>query len=191
MMEIDSNGNEDANPRQAVNISNFTFLQRNAAAGNKAAILVRGGADYNFSNGVIVAPGLACVAVNSATTMQAADAAKDEKGPPVFNSVQMNCGATPLIGSSGVTADQVAGLISGGKNNSTSYTPSLVSLFINGATETGIAAFDATTLSSFFTKTSYIGAVRDANDTWYQGWTCNSATASFGTNGGACTAIPL
>ena len=56
MMEIDSNGNEDTSPRQRVNLSNFTYIQRNNAAGNGAAIRIRGGADYTFANGLIVAP---------------------------------------------------------------------------------------------------------------------------------------
>src|SRR3546814_11835899 len=43
MMEIDSDGNENAAPRQRVAISNFTFVHRNAAAGNGPAIRVRGG----------------------------------------------------------------------------------------------------------------------------------------------------
>jgi hypothetical protein len=41
-----------------------------------------------------------------------------------------------------------------------------------------------------FDTTTYIGAVRDAADTWYAGWTCNSATANFGTTGTACTSLP-
>ena len=45
-------------------------------------------------------------------------------------------------------------------------------------------------INAFFANTSYVGAVRDAADTWYSGWTCNSATASFGTVSGNCTAIP-
>jgi len=46
-------------------------------------------------------------------------------------------------------------------------------------------------VSSFFDTTTWIGAVRNASDTWYAGWTCNSATADFGTgNTGACTSLP-
>jgi hypothetical protein len=29
-----------------------------------------------------------------------------------------------------------------------------------------------TTLDSFFSNAQYIGAVRNATDTWWQGWTC-------------------
>src|SRR3546814_2516082 len=69
MMEIDSDGNEDAVPRQRVAISNFTFVHRNAAAGNGAAIRIRGGADYTFANGLITSD-MACLRIDSATTTQ-------------------------------------------------------------------------------------------------------------------------
>lgn len=190
MMEIDSNGNEDASPRQRVAISNFTYIHRNNAAGNGVSILVRGGADYTFANGLIVAPGFRCLGFNSATTVQAAGAAADEQGPPVFRSVSMQCNASPFRGTNGVTDAQVQAIFDGGTNNRTAYTPSLTNLFVNGATETAFAPFDAKTLNAFFDTTAYVGAVRDANDTWYQGWTCNSTTANFGTSSRACSAIP-
>jgi hypothetical protein len=192
MIEADSNGNENAVPRQAVNLTNFTFIQRNNAASNAATMLIRGGADYNMSNGIVVSSGLSCLRINSTTTTQAANAATDELGAPVFNSVQMQCAsARPFTGSGGVTDGAVQSIFTAGMNNSFAYMPTLSSLFINGATETAVTAFNARTLSSFFTQTSYIGAVRDANDTWYAGWTCNSATANFGSSSGNCTAIPI
>jgi hypothetical protein len=52
-----------------------------------------------------------------------------------------------------------------------------------------VTPFAASTLNAFFVDTTYIGAVRDANDTWYRGWTCDSATAQFG-SGQLCTVIP-
>ncbi|HMO76491.1 MAG TPA: hypothetical protein PKD99_16610 [Sphingopyxis sp.] len=192
IMEIDSNGNEDAVPRQNVRISNFTFIHRANAAGNAASILIRGGADYHFMNGVIVAPGISCLRINSATTVQPANPALDEVGPPKFDSVNMQCGGSgPFTGTSGVTNDQVAAIFNGGTNNSSTYTPSLTGLFVNGATETGRPFFNPTGLSSFFQNAGYVGAVRDASDTRFQGWTCNSATAGFGSSSGSCTAIPI
>ncbi len=190
MMEIDSNGNEDAVPRQNVNISNFTYVHRNNAAGNGVAILVRGGADYTFANGLIVAPGFRCLGFNSATTVNPTNGALDEAGPPRFFSVSMQCNSTPFRGTSGVTDAQVQAIFEGGTNNSVAYTPTLTNLFVNGATETARPAFDAKTLNAFFDTTAYVGAVRDANDTWYQGWTCNSSTANFGTSSRSCSAIP-
>jgi hypothetical protein len=54
-----------------------------------------------------------------------------------------------------------------------------------------VTAFNASTIASFFDATTYIGAVKDANDTWYAGWTCNSATATLGTSvTGLCTSLP-
>ena len=44
--------------------------------------------------------------------------------------------------------------------------------FINGANETAVTPVDAPSVYSFFTATSYIGAVQNAADTWYAGWTC-------------------
>jgi hypothetical protein len=43
---------------------------------------------------------------------------------------------------------------------------------------------------TFLDTTTWIGAVRNATDTWYAGWTCNSATANFGTGSTACTSLP-
>ena len=79
----------------------------------------------------------------------------------------------------------------GANNNNDAYAPTLTGTFINGATEAAIPVFDATTLDPFFDRTTYVGAVRDATDNWYRSWTCNSATADFGTgNTGLCTSLP-
>lgn len=191
MIEADSNGNENAVPRQNVRLANFTFVQRNTAAPNGAAILIRGGADYRMMNGVISSSGLPCLRLNSATTTQAANAAIDEVGPPRFDSVAMQCGGTsPFVGSGGVTAAEVQTIFDAGTNNSSTFTTTLASVFINGANETARTPFNASTVDSFFANTAYIGAVRDASDTRFSGWTCNSSTANFGTASGACTAIP-
>jgi hypothetical protein len=32
--------------------------------------------------------------------------------------------------------------------------------------------------------------VRDASDTWYAGWTCNSVTATFDAASTDCTSLP-
>jgi hypothetical protein len=84
----------------------------------------------------------------------------------------------------------VQSIFSAGANSSFTYTPSLTSLFINGATETAVRAIDPKTIDAAFDTTAYVGAVKDSSDTWYAGWTCNSVTASFGTTSKNCTAIP-
>ena len=92
-----------------------------------------------------------------------------------------------------MTQDEQLTVFNAGTNNNAALTSTLTGLFINGANETAVPAFDATTLNdatAFFVRTNYIGAVKDAADTWYAGWTCNSETASFGATSGACTTLP-
>lgn len=57
-----------------------------------------------------------------------------------------------------------------------------------------MTATDAKTLDAWFDTTTYVGAVKDANDSWYAGWTCNSSFAPFdnsSTARRACTSVPL
>ncbi|NCZ71586.1 MAG: hypothetical protein EBY80_15770 [Actinobacteria bacterium] len=51
-------------------------------------------------------------------------------------------------------------------------------------------AADPKVVDASFDTTNYIGAVKDAGDTWYAGWTCNSTTANFGSSGSACSTLP-
>lgn len=191
ILEVDSDNTADGNlPRQDTRISNFTFIQR-AIPSNNTAILLRGGTDYTLANGVLIAPNTSCLRISRAQTASSVvNSAIDELGAPVFRSVAMQCGPTPFIGS-GVTNDVVSAIFgSGTNNNSSTFVPSFTSLFINGVNETAVPAFNPTSLGSFFQATTYIGAVKDANDTWYAGWTCNSATANFGSSSTSCTSLP-
>lgn len=94
--EIDSNLNEDLLPRTFGNYANFTFIQTAAAP---AAIRLRGGADMRFVNGVVKSPAnVACVnliaqeaSAGDRSTIRAADASRQDNGPPVFNSVYFAC----------------------------------------------------------------------------------------------------
>jgi hypothetical protein len=103
----------------------------------------------------------------------------------------MQCNATKYIGTGSFNAAAVQTAFgSGANNNNDAFTPTLTSLFINGTNENGVAGFDATTIAAWFTKTTYIGAVQNASDTWWAGWTCNSSSANFGTSSTACTSLP-
>ena len=190
MIELDSaNANEDQTPRTFLKLANFTFVHRNPANTNGAAMLLRGQADAQLVNGVLTTP-TACLRLNGSNIL-GTNAAVDKVGPPVFRSIAMQCGTTPFVGSGGVTAAQVdAAFNVAGNNNTSSFTASLSNVFINGANETGRTATDPKVVDAGFDTTSYVGAVKDANDTWYAGWTCNSATANFGATGTACTSLP-
>ncbi len=194
MIEADSNGNEQAVPRQFVRLANFTFIQRSTAGSDLASILIRGGADYTLVNGIVSTPAsLACVRFNGAATVQAEDPSKDEAGAPTFHSVLLT-GCNPAFsGTDGANTTQVQNIFNRDANNQVGYTPTLTSLFINGTNETAAKTFDPTRLndsSNFLVKTNYVGAVSGPSDTWYQNWTCNSATANFGGSGTDCTTLP-
>lgn len=209
IIEADSdNGLYTDNPRHNVTVSNATFIhQVNNSGSDVASILIRGTADYTLVNSILVnTVANPCIRMSQAQTASTTqNAAVDEIGAPIFKSVVMSgCGATPYLGANGVTNAQVQAIFgTGANNNNDNYTPTLTGLFINGANETAVSPFDASTLNnftfngilvtpaSFFDKTTYIGAVKDATDNWYKLWTCNSSTADFGSgNSGLCTSLP-
>lgn len=184
MIEADStdDGLFDATPRQNTRLANFTFIQRRTG---RSAVLLRGGTDYALYNGVVVGP-TNCLDIDTAQTVQAADPAKDEAGAPVFSSVLFSC-PTAFDPDSD---DFEAPTFNAGTNNASAFVSTLTNLFVNGAGEAvRPAVTNLSTISSFFTNTNYVGAVRDASDTWYRGWTCDSGYANFG-SGASCTAIP-
>ncbi|MFC4294198.1 hypothetical protein ACFO0A_03895 [Novosphingobium tardum] len=186
LFEIDSNGFESDTPRTKLNVANFTAIQPQTSADNEAADLAaslfRGNSDTTLVNGILLAPSNECVRMNGSGTTPATLTAR---------SVVMQCNATKYLGTGGYTATQVSSFFgSGSNNNNDAFTPSLTRQFIDGANETAVTATDPKTISSFFDTTTWIGAVRNASDTWYAGWTCNSATANFGSTSSACTSLP-
>jgi hypothetical protein len=183
--EADSNGNEDATPRQDTRFANVTAI---ANGGN--AILLRGGGDYQLLNWVLTTSvaGSTCLDIDGNATVQAANPALDENGPPVFKSNFFGC-AAPYADDTSVTAAQIQALFEvPADNNAPTGTSTLTSVFINGANETARTPFNASTANpsgnAFLVNTTYIGAVRDAADTWWQGWTCGLPGQP------ACTANP-
>ncbi|MET0180058.1 MAG: hypothetical protein ABW194_06185, partial [Novosphingobium sp.] len=141
----------------------------------------RGNSDNTLANGVVIAPGNECLRLNGSGAAPVTLTAR---------SVVLQCNATKFLGSGSLTAAQVATAFGTGTNaNNDAFSPTLASLFINGSAETAVTAFNPTALSSFFDATTWIGAVRNAQDTWFAGWTCNSATANL-SGASACTSLP-
>lgn len=191
VIEGDStNGLEDQTPRTNLQISNATFIQRRT---NDQAIRLRGGMDAAIVNSILVdgSQGTPCLRVDQSQTTRAANAALDELGPPRFRSFVLDCDTPFRDGSGGVTAANTRAIFDAGSNNNSNFTATLTMTYINGANESGVPAFNPTSLSTFFDNVDYIGAVRNSSDTWYTGWTCNSGAASFGSNTGACTTLPV
>lgn len=190
IIEADSNnGLQDQTPRQNTQVSNATFIQRKT---DDQVVRIRGGTDYAIVNSVIfdTTGATACLRIDLPETLRAANMALDDVGPPIFNSLVMDC-ATPFRdGSGGVTAAETQAIFDAGSNNDSAFTNTLTNTVVNGANENAVAVFDPTGLTSFFTTPANIGAVYPGNDTWIQGWTCDSAAITFGNNTGACTSLP-
>lgn len=195
MIELDSPGtnattDETQVPRTNMKIANFTFVHRNPATGNTASMRFRGRADTSLVNGVLVAP-LPALRIDGAEFL-VSNPAIEKIGPPVFKSVVLTTApAAPFRDGTGVTAQQVSDIFNAAGNNTNSaFVSTLTNTFVNGANETAHPATDPKTIDALFDTTTYIGAVRNASDTWYAGWTCNSATANFGTTSQTCTSLP-
>jgi hypothetical protein len=185
LMEIDSNGRETELPRTDLRISNFTMIQRQVSSNNESAdlasILLRGNSDTTIANSIIVSPNNECLRMNGSGATPATLLAR---------SFVMSCNATKYLGSGTYNAAAVqAQFGSGGNNNNDAFTSTL-NAFINGVNELQVAVFNVTGLGAFFSPATYIGAVKDSNDTWYAGWTCNSSAANFGSTSTACTSLP-
>ncbi len=186
LFEIDSNGLETDLPRTTLRVANFTAIQPATSADNEAndlaAALFRGNSDTTLINGLILSPANECIRLNGSGTTPVTLTTR---------SVAMQCNATKYLGSGTITAAQVAAAFATGTNfNNDAFTPTLTSVFINGTAETNVTATDPKTFAAFLDTTTWIGAVRNATDTWYAGWTCNSATVNFGAGSTACTSLP-
>jgi len=189
IIEADSsNAFNNSTPRQNTQISNATFIANSGT--RDQAIRIRGGTDYAIVNSVLVdrQGATPCLRIDNAETIQTTG--DDELGVPRFNSFVLDC-ATDFRNGSGVTADQTQGIFNAGTNNNANFTNTLSMTFVNGANENGVAVFNPTALSSFFTNPTNIGAVYPGNNTWINGWTCNSATATFDSAVTACISLPV
>ena len=185
--EIDSNGFEADTPRTKLQISNFTMLQSAVSSNNEAAdqasTLYRGNSDTTLVNSILVTPNNECIRLNGSGATPATLVAR---------SYVLTCNATKYLGTGSYNAAATMAMFGPtANNNRDDFTSTLSSLFINGSNEMGVMPFSISALGSFFSAVTYIGAVRDSTDTWYAGWTCNSAAANFGAgNSGACTSLP-
>lgn len=153
-------------PRSNPKFANWTVIGR-GGSGND---LLVGNTSTNsvWINSVVVmtAATAGCVDIDDATTQA------------TFHSVVLAC-ATPFTEDSNVNAAANQALFNAGTNNSSTFTSTLSGTFINGANENARTPYaNITSLSSFLTNPGYIGAVKDANDTWWQGWTCGLAAGS-------------
>ncbi|MBS7458918.1 hypothetical protein [Coralloluteibacterium stylophorae] len=147
-------------PASNPKIANFTYVG-NTTGG--AGIVLNSGTDSEFYNVVVTRPdggtgaAAACLDVDDATTMG------------TFESVFFSCPTAYDDDADGVAQ----ALFEAGSNNVADGTSTLSDTFVNGANENGVTPYaDLESVSDFFENPGYIGAVQNAGDTWWQGWTC-------------------
>lgn len=153
-------------PPTNAKLANLTMIGR---AGGGAAIVLNSGSSQQYYNTIVTrAPGgtgagSACLDVDDATTTA------------VFESVYFSC--PTAFDDDGNAAAATA--FDAGTNNTANGIPTLADGFVNGPNESAVLPYATLpAVSPFLTQVDYIGAVRDAGDTWWQGWTCGLTAAS-------------
>jgi hypothetical protein len=155
-------------------ISNWTLVGRNASIDAHTVAHFDTGTDATVINSVFTAATgsvAGCLAIADADT---------ETSGVTFTSVFMSCPISYRPGNEVLST----AAFTAGTNNTAAGTRTLtapaagttltnqVLTFINGANENAVTPVAAASVYSFFQNTTYIGAVQNASDTWWQGWTC-------------------
>jgi hypothetical protein len=174
IFEIDSSANPTATPRQELKVANFTLVQNTP---NEPVMRIRGGADVQLYNGVVVAKATGaatgCLDVDNNETVTATR--------PLLRQVMFDC-QTVVHPDSDTLETQALGVT--GNTANTNFVNSLLflsgssaGLIANGTQENAVAA---ATLPAGFQQVSYIGALSGPADAWTRNWTCNSDVANLG-----------
>ena len=161
-------------------MANWTIVGRQSPTDAHTVAHFDTGTDATIINSVFTSP-----TGSLAGCMAIADADTGTSGV-VFNSVFMSCPISYRAANVALsTAAFTAGTNNTAAGTSTMTAPaSGVTItnqglnFINGANENAVTPVNAPGVNAFFTATTYIGAVQNAADTWYQGWTCGLTAGS-------------
>lgn len=155
-------------------IANFTLVGRNSPIDAHTVAHLDTGSDATIINSVFTS-----VSGSAAGCLDIADA-DTQTVAPTFSSVFMSCG----ISYRPANAARSAAVFTAGTNNTAAGASTLTAptsgttltnqtlTFINGANETAVTPANAPAAYAFFVATTYIGAVQNAADTWWRGWTC-------------------
>ncbi|MBJ7437616.1 MAG: hypothetical protein JHD35_01140 [Sphingopyxis sp.] len=191
----------DALPRTYLRISNATMVHASNSVNN--AILVSDGVDFALLNSVLDT-NENILGIWGLPTVRAPDDALEDLGPPVFRSALLDSNGITFDRQSDVGFAQQAAIFgSGTNNNNATFTTTLLASLANGPNETAVPSFDPTPFNADpyastpastpnrMTAVAYVGAIRDASDTAFIGWTCRTSYADFGSNSRECGVAPL
>lgn len=149
-------------------IANYTAIGSTRTGAGDIQIL-NTGSGGRFINGIHTS-------ANTATACLDIDTASTQAAAPRWDSVVLAC-STAFRNDTDIDGAAAAALFNAGANNSSTHTSTLNG-FVNGSNEMGRVATNPQAIYAFFDNVTYVGAVRDANDTWWQGWTCGLQTGS-------------
>ena len=151
-------------PRSNPTVSNFTFV---GGAGGDTGMVIRAGSAGAFLNGLITLFQDAGVDLDTDET-----AAQATSGDLTFDSMLVVGNSENLETDDDAGDAATVAAFAAGANNVTSGTTSVGDeQYVPGAGDTTTTATDPSTIDPFFDSVDYVGAVRDASDTWYEGWT--------------------
>jgi hypothetical protein len=164
-------------PRSNPMISNFTLIGERGAAESDIGMLLRAGTAGELYNGIVVDFGEDCFDVDDAETFDrigASGAAGDED--IMLQSVAVDC-TTNFDEEAGDPVDLSDWFLAQPNNTEITHTMSGYAFIpgntgvVPGAAELAVTTTDVNAIDPWFVDVDYIGAVEDANDDWYQGWT--------------------
>ena len=163
-MEMSSAGNAITPPTNPT-IANFTLV-----GARTNAFRINSGFVGRFLNGVVVY-GAPCFRWENTAGNNTPGSYDGVNVDPTFNSVQFDC--TALTNATPDTPAAV-GSVAADANNNATFSDTLINGFINGPSESTATSFatDLSLLDMFFENVDYVGAVKDANDRWWAGWSC-------------------
>lgn len=160
--------NNTLTPRSMPTVSNFTFI--GGAAGD-TGVMLRAGTGAQMLNGIVTGfqdAGLDIDDTESANQVAA--------GTLTYDSIYLvdnnaNIESDGDAGDAAATAAFTSGANNVDGDAATPTQDSTLVEFTPGANEMAVIATDPSTLDPFFDSVTYVGAVEDAADTWYEGWT--------------------
>jgi hypothetical protein len=188
--ETSSRGTNTADFFTRPTYANWTIVMRDNST--RDAIVHNSGHTARVYNSVIRHAGNhQCVNIATNATLNNPNGV--EGNGPLYRSVFFSCaGGNGDGGASGSTPaadipDSTIEALLTHPSNVLNGTSTLTGGFINGANENAVAVSayptslnagtglgtSNTFITGFLTPVTYIGAVRDSSDTWYQGWTCS------------------
>ncbi|GHB03536.1 hypothetical protein GCM10009069_27710 [Algimonas arctica] len=156
--------NNGLTPRSNPIISNVTFVGGDSG---DTGIVLRAGTNAALYNGIVTGFQDAGFDIDDAATAVEATAGRIQ-----LNSMMIvgNVANLETDGDAGDAAQ--ATVLAAGSNNVTVGSTTIADeTYVPGAPEQAVTATNVNAVDPFFDAVTYIGAVEDANDTWYQGWT--------------------